>query len=225
MKQNALRHKRLHATILRRAEKSALQWLVSKLPTWVTPDLMTGLGLGAACLIFSSYWLTNINETFLWLANFGLILNWFGDSLDGTLARYRKIERPKFGYFIDHTVDALTQSLVALGIGLSPYVNIKFALIALVGYLLVSIHTYITIYVNNTFKLSFGRIGPTEIRVLLIVVNTIVYFTGVPAFTIPVVMISIYECIFLLGGFALFLTFIVSTIKQGIQIHTTIKKV
>lgn len=219
-KKTSQQHTRLHETLLRPAEKKALDWLVRRLPLWVTPDLMTAVGLGAAVLICVSYWLTNMSDLFLWLASFGFVLNWFGDSLDGTLARYRRIERPKFGYFIDHTVDALTQSLVALGIGLSPYVSLKFALIALVGYLLVSIHTYITIYVNNTFRLSFGRLGPTEVRVLLILVNVVVYFTGLPAFYIPVVMISVYECIFLLGGLALVVTFVVSTIKQGIQIHT-----
>ena len=82
------------------------------MPAWVTPDILTGTGLFASLLIAVSYGLTRLNENFLWLATFGFILNWFGDSLDGTLARYRKIERPKFGYFIDHVVDTVGIVLV-----------------------------------------------------------------------------------------------------------------
>ncbi|MFQ5822740.1 MAG: CDP-alcohol phosphatidyltransferase family protein [bacterium] len=98
-------HKRINDILLGPIEPPVLKWIVVCMPQWVTPNMLTGVGLIAAIIICVSYWLSNFNKNFLWLANFGFILNWFGDSLDGTLARYIKIERPKFGYFIDHTLD------------------------------------------------------------------------------------------------------------------------
>ncbi|MFQ6113536.1 MAG: CDP-alcohol phosphatidyltransferase family protein, partial [bacterium] len=163
-------------------------------------------------------WLTNFDKNFLWLASFGFILNWFGDSLDGTLARFRKIERPKFGYFIDHTIDAVNQLLIGLGIGLSPYVGFKFALFALIGYFMVSIHTYITIYVRGIFKLSYGKLGPTEVRVIAILVNTAVYFLGIPSIKVPLGTITVYDFLALLSGAALILIFIFSTFKQALEL-------
>ena len=173
MKNDKQNHQRVNDILLGPLERPAIRWLVAKMPLWVKPDLLTGIGFFSAVLICVSYWLTNYNKNFIWLANLGVVLNWLGDSLDGSLARYRKIERPKFGYFIDHTVDALTQFMVLVGFGLSPYVNMKFALFVLVGYLLVSIHTYLMIYVSNIFKISYGRIGPTEARLLIILINSL----------------------------------------------------
>src|SRR5690554_1739776 len=98
-------HTRINQTILGPLEKPALQWMAARLPVWVTPDTLTGIGIFASVLIFISFVLTNIHPGFLWLASFGVVLNWFGDSLDGTLARYRKIERPQYGFFVDHAVD------------------------------------------------------------------------------------------------------------------------
>ena len=121
----ANQHERVNDILLGPLERPALKWLVEKMPKWVSPNLLTAVGLIAAVVIFLSYWLTNVSENFLWLASFGFILNWFGDSLDGSLARFRKIERPKFGYFIDHTVDAFTQLLVLLGIGLFAFSGVS----------------------------------------------------------------------------------------------------
>ena len=214
----ANQHERVNDILLGPLERPALKWLVEKMPKWVSPNLLTAVGLIAAVVIFLSYWLTNVSENFLWLASFGFIINWFGDSLDGSLARFRKIERPKFGYFIDHTVDAFTQLLVLLGIGLSPYVSMKFALFFLIGYFLLSIHTYITIYVKQVFKLSYGKFGPTEARVLAILANTVVYLFGIPSFSLPLLAITIYELAFFTVGTALILTFLVSTIKQAVEL-------
>ena len=169
-------HIRINNTILGPLERPALNWLAEHLPAWVTPDHLTGLGLFASFLIFISYCATNININFLWLASFGFLLNWFGDSLDGTLARKRKIERPLYGFFIDHIIDAISTLLIFLGLGFSPFLNMELALIALIGYLLLSIYTYLSTYTNNVFQISFGGLGPTEIRVLAIMLNVAIYF-------------------------------------------------
>ena len=179
------KHKRENDILLGFLERPALKWLAAHMPAWVKPDTLTSLGIFASILIFISYSLTNISENFLWLASLGFILNWFGDSLDGTLARYRKIERPRYGFLIDHFVDAISATLIFIGLGISPYVNFSVALIALVGYLLLSIMVYLITYVTNVFQITNLKIGPTEIRVVAILANTAMFIVGNPTFSLP----------------------------------------
>ena len=179
------KHKRENDILLGFLERPALKWLAAHMPAWVKPDTLTSLGIFASILIFISYSLTNISDNFLWLASLGFILNWFGDSLDGTLARYRKIERPRYGFLIDHFVDAISATLIFIGLGISPYVNFSVALIALVGYLLLSIMVYLITYVTNVFQITNLKIGPTEIRVVAILANTAMFIVGNPPFSLP----------------------------------------
>jgi archaetidylinositol phosphate synthase len=211
-------HKRINDIMLGPLERPALRWLASRMPLWITPDILTGLGVFASVIICISYWLTLYNHNFLWLASFGLVLNWFGDSLDGNLARFRNIERPKYGYFIDHTVDALSELLIGIGIGLSPFVRFDLALLALVSYLLMSVLVYITTYVKGVFRISFSKVGPTEIRLIIILSNTLIYFIGNPSFTFSLGTYTIYDCIAVLFSVVLFTVFIVITLKQAIEL-------
>lgn len=220
-------HTRVNDILLGPLERPALKWLAARMPDWVTPDIMTGLGVVASLLIFVSYWLTTYNSNFLWLASFGFILNWFGDSLDGNLARYRHIERPKYGYFIDHTVDAFSELVIGLGIGLSPYVRFDIALMALIGYMLMSVYVYITTFVIGVFRISFSKIGPTEFRLMLIIANTLIYFIGNPLVELPIGTVTIYDALGIVVAISLFILFIVSTLKQAIElskIETTANK-
>ena len=173
-------HKRINDAFLRPLEKPALNWLAAHMPYWVTPDHLTALGMFASVLIAASLILTNISPAYLWLASLGVVLNWFGDSLDGTLARYRKIERSNYGYFIDHAVDALDEVLIFLALGISPYVRMELAGLALVSYLLLSIQSFLYSQVSGVFQISFIRIGPTEMRCIMILSNTVVFFIGNP---------------------------------------------
>ncbi|NUM82335.1 CDP-alcohol phosphatidyltransferase family protein, partial [bacterium] len=109
---------RVNDILLGPLERPALLWLSERMPAWVTPDILTVIGIVAALIIAGSYYLSNFDKNFLWLANFGFVLNWFGDSLDGSVARYRHIERPKYGYFVDHAVDAFTSTVICVGLGL-----------------------------------------------------------------------------------------------------------
>ena len=211
-------HTRVNDILLGPLERPALKWLASRMPNWVTPDIMTGLGVVASILIFVSYWLSTYDSNFLWLASFGFILNWFGDSLDGNLARYRHIERPKYGYFIDHTVDAFSELMIGLGIGLSPYVRFDIALMALIGYMLMSVYVYITTYVIGVFRISFSKIGPTEFRLMLILANTIIYFVGNPLVELPIGTVTIYDALGIVVAITLFILFIISTITQAIEL-------
>ena len=173
-------HTRINDTLLGSSEKKALLWLAARMPAWVVPDTLTLLGLFASVLIFVSYALTNTNRAFLWLASFGFVLHWLGDSLDGTLARYRKIERPRYGFFVDHIIDTISEVLIFIGLGLSPYLDFNLALLALVGYMLLGTYVYLVTYVNGVFRISYGRLGPTETRVIALIANAVVFFAGKP---------------------------------------------
>lgn len=211
-------HTRINDILLGPLERPALLWMAQRMPRWVTPDVLTGIGVFASVIIFVSYWLTTYDRNFLWLASFGFVLNWFGDSLDGNLARFRHIERPKYGYFIDHTVDAFSELLVGLGIGLSPYVNFELALLALIGYMLMSVLVYITTYVKGVFQISYSKIGPTEVRLILIIANTIIYFVGNPLVCTPFGEITVYDSLAVLIAVVLFILFIVMTFKQAAEL-------
>jgi phosphatidylglycerophosphate synthase len=163
------------------------------MPAWVTPDHLTAIGVFGGLVILVGYWLTGVDRNFLWLVNLGFVLNWFGDSLDGTLARYRHMERPVYGFYIDHAVDAFVEMMIFLGLGLSPYVRFDLACLALIGYFLLSILVFIRTCVKGEFVLSYGRLGPTEVRLLAIAANTLVYFIGNPAVNLFSVTLTIYD--------------------------------
>lgn len=159
---------RIQENLVARVERRLLDWICKRLPAWVTPDMMTYLGLVGALMVFLGYLFSNLAEHWLWLAIAGYVVHWFGDSTDGGLARFRKIERPRYGYFLDHSCDGLATTLVVVGIGLSPYVTLEVALFALAGYLLLSIHAFLSVRVLGELKLSHLNAGPTELRIMLI---------------------------------------------------------
>jgi phosphatidylglycerophosphate synthase len=171
-------HKRVNDILLGPLERPALQWLSARMPSWATPDVLTGIGVLGALITMLGYIASNKNPIYLWFASFGFIVNWFGDSLDGTLARYRHIERPKYGFYVDHTVDAFCQVLIFLGLGLSPYIGFNIACLALIAYLLLSVLVYVRTCVLGEFRISFSKLGPTEIRLIAILLNTGMYLGG-----------------------------------------------
>jgi phosphatidylglycerophosphate synthase len=160
--------------LLARHEGRALEWIARRLPAWVMPDHMTALGVLAAFGIAGAYLLSNGDEAWLWAASALLVVHWLGDSLDGTLARVRRIERPKYGYYLDHLVDALATAVIGLGLGLSPWMLLAVGLAIVIAYLVLSINTYLETYAFGVFTLGYGRLGPTEARLGLIVVNTLI---------------------------------------------------
>ncbi|MEO5640493.1 MAG: CDP-alcohol phosphatidyltransferase family protein [Sphingomicrobium sp.] len=159
---------RIQRNLLARSERRLLTYFCARMPAWMNPDILTAIGVGGAVTIFAGYALSAFNAAFLWLAIAGYAIQWFGDSMDGSLARFRKIERPSFGYFLDHSCDGLTSLLILAGIGLSPFVRLDVALLALAGYLLLSVHAYLSARVRGELKLSYLNAGPTELRVALI---------------------------------------------------------
>jgi len=211
-------HQRVNDILLGPLERPALAWLAKKMPAWVWPDTLTGIGIFASVLIFVSYWLTTYNKNFLWLASFGFILHWFGDSLDGTLARYRKIERPRYGFFLDHAVDALSEILIFIGIGLSPYVDLRIALFGLVAYLNISVLVYLIMLTKNYFQIALWKIGPTEFRVIAILANVVVYFIGNPSIKLPIGAVSLYNAVVVLVALLLVVFFFYELFYVGRQL-------
>ena len=208
-------HKRITQTLLSVIEQPLIRWMVSRLPLWVTPDKLTVLGLFGSILICLGYYLSNFSNMYLWLSSFGFFLNWFGDSLDGSLARYRKNERPKYGFYIDHAMDSVTIVLIGIGAGLSPYARFDLAVLALTAYLLLSILVYLNTHVSGVFKISFYGFGPTEIRVFIVLVNTLIFFWGAGQFTFRGFDITILDVAAIFLSIILFLFFIVSMIVDG----------
>jgi phosphatidylglycerophosphate synthase len=211
-------HKRVNDILLGPLERPALHWLAAHMPSWVNPDILTVIGIIGAITIFAGYVLSNAAPAFLWLASFGFLVNWFGDSLDGTVARYRKIERPKYGFFVDHTVDAFGQLLIFVGLGLSPYVSFDVASLALIGYLLLSIYVYVNTYVTGVFKISYGKFGPTEIRMIAILTNLLFFFLGVKVISFEFGEVSIYDILVLGIAVVLILIFVVSTTRRALEL-------
>ena len=171
-------HTRINDGLLGPLERPTLKWLAVHSPKWMNPDIYTTIGIAGSAIAFIGYLLSRYHPVYLWMATLGFIVNWIGDSMDGTLARYRHIERPIYGYFIDHITDSITAVLLFLGMGLSPYVSFNVASLALVGFLLMSVLVYLRTYVDGEFKLSYAMLAPTEPRALAVLLNTAMFFFG-----------------------------------------------
>jgi phosphatidylglycerophosphate synthase len=154
-------------SLLAPVEKRTLLWLATRLPPWVNSDHLTVLALAAMLLAGLSYWLARLSPVGLLLVVVCLAINWFGDSLDGTLARVRHHQRPRYGFYVDHVVDAAGAVFLLGGLGLSGYMSPLVALVLLVSYLLLLVETFLATYTLGTFTMSYFKIGPTELRILL----------------------------------------------------------
>ena len=160
-------HIREHGSLLAPYEKRALVWLAERMPAWVTSDQLTGLALIAMLGAGLAYWTASRNPLALLFVVIGLAVNWFGDSLDGTLARVRNQQRPRYGFYVDHVVDLLGTCFLLGGLGLSGYMSPLVAMGLLVAYLMTSAEIFLATHACGVFRLSMWKIGPTELRILL----------------------------------------------------------
>lgn len=168
--------KRIQTSVLNAAEHRLLVWLAARQPKWVTSDVLSCVGTIGAAIIAVGYILTGYNMAFLWLASFGFLVNWYGDSLDGNLARYRNAQRPIYGYYLDHTLDCVNELMMFVGIGLSPLIDLKLALFVYIIYLLLTINVSMNAHLRKEFKLTYAGMGPTELRILVVIANTVLFF-------------------------------------------------
>ncbi|MGD2058189.1 MAG: CDP-alcohol phosphatidyltransferase family protein [Anaerolineales bacterium] len=208
--------RRVNQSLLGPIEKPVLLWLARHTPARIGSDTMTLVGIVGTGVILLGYGLSHLHASFLWLASAGFVINWFGDSLDGTLARYRDAERPKYGFFVDHLVDAGSQVVIFVGMGISPYVQLDYACLALAGYLLLSIYAYVTAFVTGEFRISYIKLGPTEMRLIAILLNTAVFFFGNPIIPIPGSPTSAFDAFVLLIAALLISVFTVVSIRKSL---------
>lgn len=162
---------RLQESFTAPAERKMLAWLAACLPPWVTSDHLTVLGFAAMFLAGASYAFVRVNRSGLLLATLFLALNWFGDSLDGTVARLRNRQRPRYGFYVDHMIDTFGGFFLMGGLALSRFVDWRIALGMFIAFLMLSIQVYLATYALGTFQMSFAKFGPTEVRILLAVGN------------------------------------------------------
>ncbi|HEY4088501.1 MAG TPA: CDP-alcohol phosphatidyltransferase family protein [Bryobacteraceae bacterium] len=170
--QNAARS---HTSFLAAAEKRTLVAIAKRLPLWVNSDHLTAIGFIGLLAAGVSYALARQYPAALLLVIPLLAVNWFGDSLDGTLARVRDCQRPRYGFYVDHILDAIGMSVLMGGMALSGYISPMVAGLFLIVYLLLSIEIYLATYALGVFHLSYWSFGPTELRILLVIGNLVAF--------------------------------------------------
>lgn len=166
---------RVQDSLLASPERSVLRWLAEHTPAWVNSDHFTAIGFLAQVMAGVSYALARGGSLWLLGTVISLMVNWLGDSLDGTLARFRNQQRPRYGFYVDHMLDSLGAVCLMGGLACSGYINPWIATGMLVAFLLLSIQSYLAAHVLGEFRLSFWRFGPTEVRVLLAIGTLALY--------------------------------------------------
>jgi phosphatidylglycerophosphate synthase len=182
---------RIQDSLTARLEKGALHWLATHMPASISSDHLTLLGFTSMFLAGASYALSRSNPIGLPLATLFLAINWLGDSLDGTLARVRNRQRPRYGFYVDHIIDSFGAIFLMSGLAISGFVQWKIAMAMLIAFLLLSIETYLATYTLGLFKLSFAKFGPTELRILLALGNAVLWFR--PNAAVPGLGVRIFD--------------------------------
>ena len=209
---------RVQESLLAPLEKRTLIWVASRLPAAINSDHLTLLGILSMLSAGLAYWYSAYDLIGLWVVNFCLVSNWFGDSLDGTVARVRNRQRPRYGYYVDHVVDVIAISFLMGGLALSGHVRPLIAGLFLVGYLLLSAEVFLATHALNKFQISFYKFSPTELRILLIAGNLAVYYKN------PVVNAwgeswKLYDIGFGIGAIGILLIFAITAIRHTVQLY------
>ncbi len=199
------------------AEKRALIHIAGRLPGWVNSDHLTGLGFASLLAAGACYWLSRTYKLALLAVIVFLVLNWFGDSLDGTLARVRNQQRPRYGFYVDHILDAIGTFFLMGGLALSGLMTPGVAAAFLIVYLLLSIEIYLATYTIGTFHLSYWHFGPTELRILLIIGN--LYALYRPDALLGPYRFLIFDAGFVIGTAALAIILMQATVQHTVQLY------
>jgi phosphatidylglycerophosphate synthase len=208
---------RLQQSLTAPIERRTLAWLAAHVPTWVNSDHLTLLGFAAMFMAGASYALARWNRTGLILATVCLALNWFGDSLDGTLARMRNRQRPRYGFYVDHVIDTIGGLFLMGGLAISGYVDWRIAVGMYVSFLMLSVETYLAAYALGTFHLSCAKLGPTEIRILLALGNVALWIQpGVRVAGTPYRLFDVGGMIAIAGMMAMM---VFLTVRHTVQLY------
>lgn len=160
-------------------ERPALAWLAAHMPEWVVPDHLTFFGLCGAMITSTGFILSNLSLHWLWLACLGLVMNWIGDSTDGTLARYRRIERPRYGFFVDSSSDLFSHPMTLVSVGISPCAHFAIGCLGAIAFLMGFAYTMIGAHTRSKMRITYFGFGPTEIRASLLLGNLLVLAYGI----------------------------------------------
>jgi archaetidylinositol phosphate synthase len=207
--------RRIQASFLASAEKKTLIWLAEHTPAWINSDHLTAIGFVGQIMAGVFYALSRWNRYYLLAVIVCLAVNWLGDSLDGTLARVRQQQRPRYGFYVDHMIDSLGAVAMMGGLALSGFMHPWIAIGLLIAFLVLSIQSYLATHTLGEFRLSFWNFGPTELRLLLAVGN-------LALLRWPVVLHHHYR-LFDIGGaiglMGMSLMIVFFTIKNGYRLY------
>lgn len=209
---------RAQLSLLAPLEKRALLWLAARIPAAINSDHLTLLGFLSLIGAGLSYWYARTHPTGLLLVIAFLITNWFGDSLDGTLARYRQRLRPRYGFYVDHIVDMFGTFFLLGGLGLSGYMSFPLAMALVIAYFMLSIEVYLTTYTIGTFHLSFWKFSPTELRILLAIGNIALLLRG-PYAKLAGQQYLLFDIGGAVGLAGMSVMLVVSTIRHTLQLY------
>jgi phosphatidylglycerophosphate synthase len=198
-------------------ERKVLYWFAARLPPWVNSDHLTVLGFLSMVAAGACYALTSYDPRWLHAVNVLLVVNWFGDSLDGTLARHRNRSRPRYGFYVDHIVDMYGFLALLGGLAVSPYMSRWVAFGLLIVYYMLSIHIYLSIYTEGVFKIAYGKVGGTELRLILIVGNVVLLVQ--PCVTVGGRSYALYDVAGALAVAGLAVTLVASTLRSTRRLY------
>ena len=204
-------------SVLAPLEKRTLVWLAERMPRRINSDHLTILALVAMLGAGLSYWWASVNPLGLVAATFCLALNWFGDSLDGTLARVRQRQRPRYGFYVDHVIDEFGIAFLIGGMSLSGYMSPWVAALLLIAYFMLTVEVFLATHVLGTFRMSFFKVGPTELRILLAIGNTVALWK--PTAHVFGQEFPFFDVGGLIGAIGLVLTLVLSAISNTRKLY------
>ena len=210
---------RIQTSLLAAAEKRTLLWLAERMPQRIHSDHLTILGMAAMVLAGLSYWWARYNKFGLLGVIVFLALNWFGDSLDGTLARVRNCQRPRYGFYVDHMVDAFSMLALLAGLALSGYMSFAIAVLLFVAYLLLAVEVYLATYTIGTFTLSFFCFSPTELRIVLSIGNIALLLQNYPSVHFLRHIYSLFDFGGAIGAFCMFTVVLISFVRNTHRLY------
>ncbi len=209
----------INTAITAKVEERLKKIICPRIPSWISPDHLTLIGVIGIIIVSIGFVFGFINRYYLGLVPLGLIINWFGDSFDGSIARYRKRTRPNYGYYIDKIVDAVVMIMLGLGLGLSGFVKIEIAILLTAIYLAMMINVDLLVYVKGESKNSFGWFGPTEFRIIGIIIAIVMFFLPVKSYDIYGYWVTQYDIVILVLSVLMFLILISEIVKNGIRLN------
>ena len=205
--------------LLADSERRLLRAVAARLAAGVTPDLLTMLGVLGALGVGAAYALSRFSAGWLWAASGCLVVQWLGDSLDGTLARVRDKQRPRYGFYVDHIVDCLGALFLLGGLALSSFMSHGIALGLLIVYLLLSCEVYLATYTLGKFAISFWKFSPTELRILLAAGNVALFLNPRAGMTLPGGRYSLFDIGGAIGIVGMALVLAVSVVKHTCTLY------